>query len=256
MKKILSGIICIVVALCLCGCGENTSGSLPAEEMDKPMFTVPTTEPTAVEETTLATQQATEPVPEDPYAPIIDALLMGYTETEGIPGYPEMSYMYMHYDVSQIGYALEDLDGDGQAELLLSSMDAPFVFDAFTVQDGMPVHVFTSAERYSHQVCSDGYVQLFWSSSAATSGTDHFQFINGNLVLLERIAYDAWYAQESGLIDDLIQATEDNCYFISSTGNTEDYQPVSAEEAAEKAQEYMDMHPKMEIEYTPISHYE
>lgn len=193
----------------------------------------------------------TKPVPQDYYAPIIEALLND-PEDPGI----EMSYLYIHHpDVSQILYALVDLDGDGQKELLLSGQGSDYPFDCFTVRNGKAVNVFSSGERYPFFVYQNGYIMNHWSNSAFNSGTDYLRYQNGKLVLLERFAYDAWYAEEAGLISDMENATGDNCWFASKTEDTSGYENISYEEVERRQQEYDSKMHTLYIEYTPITEY-
>jgi hypothetical protein len=193
----------------------------------------------------------TKPVPKDPYGSIIEALLTDPSD----PGF-DMSYLYAYCsDVSKILYAMVDLDGNGQQELLLIGEGSDYPFDCFTVRNGKAVSVFTSGERYPCYVYQDGYVMQHWSGGAAISGTDYLRYQNGKLVLVERLTFDAQYAEESGIFSDMTEATGDNCWFTSNTTDTSGYQHIPYEEVDRRMREYAGKLQTLYPNYEPITAY-
>lgn len=63
-----------------------------------------------------------------------------------------------YYDYSQVGYAIEDVDGNGIPELLIGEIGewgggSGAFFDLYTLTDGQPVRVFASSERERYYLC-------------------------------------------------------------------------------------------------------
>ncbi len=172
------------------------------------------------------------------------------------PDLPNSSYMYRrHSKLSEIGYALIDLDNNGQQELIISSIDSTFVYDLYTISDGNTVHLFSSGERYAHTLYNNGYIELGWSSGAACSGHDFYRLTNGKLEFLQRITLDAFYAEEVGIIDELTDAGNDNTFFRSKSENEKDYVHISDAEALDLIDSYKNSAEELKIEYTPLSEY-
>ena len=169
---------------------------------------------------------------------------------------PDSSYMYRrHSDLSEIGYALIDLDGNGQDELIISSIDSTYVYDLYTISDGNTIHLFSSGERYTHSLYENGYIELGWSSGAACSGHDFYKLTDGNLEFLQRITLDVFYAEESGVIDELTDAGNDNTFFRSNSKNEKDYVHISDKEALDLIDSYKSSTEKLKIKYTPLTEY-
>lgn len=167
---------------------------------------------------------------------------------------PELSYLYRFYaSLSDIGFAVTDLDGNGQPELLLAGMDDDAVFDLYTLVDGQAVHLLDGGERYRYYVRKDGVVENQWSGSAAMSGNDFFAIREGQLVFLERVTYDAFHAEDIGLVEDAWEATPEDSYFRSYTMHNADYQHITPQEAEAIVKNYESKYPALEIRYTLLS---
>lgn len=235
MYKKLSLLLAIVLclSLALAGCGASRPGdSAPAN---------------------------TNPMPEA-YDQILQNLIKAYPWNDDdstiVPENPELSYMYRQKEnLSEVGYALVDLDQDGQAELLLGDFTTPFVFDVYTIVDGQIIHILDSGERYSYSPLENGYFKHVWSGGAALSGHDYFQLQDGKLVFLERLTMDADHALDIGLIKELTEATEDNTFFRSKTDQPEDYQLISFDEYLAAIDAWQAEHKPLTITYTPLSEY-
>ncbi len=230
--------IALCLSLTLCACGDS-----------RPKDTAP-------ENTTPA---ATTPMPEA-YDQILQNLINAYPWNDNdntvVPENPELSYMYRQKEnLSEVGYALVDLDQDGQAELLLGDITYSQLFDAYTLKDGQLVHLLDSGERYSYQPLENGYFELVWSGGAALSGHDYFRLENGKLVFIERLTLDADHALDIGLIKELTEATDANTFFRSKTDQPEDYQLISFDEYLAAIDAWQAQYKPLTIPYTPLSEY-
>lgn len=244
MYKKLSLLLAIVLSLSLAmaGCGAS-----------RPEDAAPKT--TAPADTT----PATTPMPEA-YDQILQNLINAYPwnddENTIVPENPELSYMYRHKEnLSEVGYALVDLDQDGQVELLLGDITYSQLFDVYTLKDGQLIHVLDSGDRYSYQPLEDGYFELSWSGGAALSGHDYFRLENGKLVFIERLTLDADHALDIGLIKELTEATDTNTFFRSKTDQPEDYQLISFDEYLAAIDAWQAQYKPLTIPYTPLSEY-
>ena len=235
LSLLLAIALCLSLALCACAASRPEDAA--------PVDTTP----------------ATILMPEA-YDQVLQNLINAYPWNDDdnivVPENPELSYMYRQKEnLSEVGYALVDLDQDGQAELLLGDDTFPFVFDIYTIVDGQLVHILDSGERYSYYPLEDGYFELSWSGGAALSGHDYFRLENGKLVFIERLTLDADHALDIGLIKDITQATEDNTCFRSNTDQPEDYQLISFDEYLAAIDAWQAQHKPLTIPYTPLSEY-
>ena len=235
LSLVLAIVLCLSMALCSC------SASHPEDA------------------TPAATTPATILMPEA-YDQILQNLINAYpwndSELDIVPENPELSYLYRYQtDLSQVGYALVDLDKDGQAELLLGDMTYSQLFDVCTLKDSQLVHVLDSGERYSYYPLENGYFELSWSGGAALSGHDYFRLENGKLVFMERLTLDADHALDIGLIKELTEANEDNTCFRSNTDQPDDYVLITFDELMAGIEAWKTEHKPLTIPYTPLSEY-
>ncbi|MBR3971948.1 MAG: hypothetical protein IKJ83_03585, partial [Ruminococcus sp.] len=188
---------------------------------------------------------------------IIDAYPWNHEDgSSAIPDFPHASYMYYrHGDLSEVGFALIDLDKNGVDELVISAVDGAFVYDVYTILDGDTVHLFSSGERYSHILYEEGFIELQWSGSAGHSGHDFIKLTDGRLEFMERITLDAYYAEESGVIEKLEDAGSDNCFFKSTSRNTKNYVHISDDEALELIDSHKNKTQKLNLVFAPFSTY-
>lgn len=243
MKKLLCVFLCTIVVFCLSACiyqGQSDTDTVNG-----------TSENTSTKEPTDLSMLHNE------YELILDNIVKAYPWNDDdmnmVPENPELSYMYRrNSELSEIGFALIDLDGNGQEELIISD-PSKFVYDLYTISNGKAVHLFDSGERYCYILRENGIVENSWSGSAATSGHDFYKLNDGKLDFVERITLDAYYALDAGLINDLSEANEDNCFFRSISENKEDYKAVSSDEAIKAIGNYQNANKELEIEYTFLS---
>ena len=237
----------LAVAMLLCAC-------LPTFGVPQQGEAMPPRNPETTEEAQL---QVTMP---QAYAKILDALAEAFPwndESEYVvEKYPEMSYLYRFYGgLSDVGYAVIDLDGNGQPELLLSSMQDGGIIDAYSIVDGKAVHLFDGGERYRYCVRAGGMIENQWSGSAAMSGYDFSLISGGEFILQERIVYDAFQAEAVGLVQDAWEAGVEDCWFRSKTVQPEDYQHISYQEAQNALDAYHTQYPQVKIQYKLLSDY-
>jgi len=187
---------------------------------------------------------------------IINAYPWNNDDINMIPENPELSYMYrQNSKLSEIGFALIDLDGNGQEELIISD-PSKFVYDLYTISNGKAVHLFDSGERYCYILRENGIVENTWSGSAVTNGHDFYKLNGEKLYFIERITLDAYHALNVGVIDDLSEANDYNCFFRSSSEDEKDYKSVTSDEAIKAIEHYQNANKPLTIEYTFLSEYQ
>ena len=244
MKKTLCILLCLTLIVSLSACIDNISSNDSVPDSNS---TTSNQKPTNL--STLPNE----------YATIINNIINAYPWNDDdmnmVPENPELSYMYRrNFELSEIGFDLIDLDGNGQEELIISD-PSKFVYDLYTISNGKPVHLFDSGERYCYILRENGIVENSWSGSAATSGHDFYKINGGKLVFIERITLDAYHALDAGLIDDLSEANDDNCFFRSNSEDEKDYKAVSSDEAIKAIENYQNTNKPLIIEYTLLSEY-
>ena len=244
MKKIISIVFCLLFVFGLSACSYNSQPDNDTVNSDRDE---------------IINQEINSPVLHSEYALIIDNIVKAHPWNDDdltmVPENPELSYMYRrNSELSEVGFALIDLDGNGQEELIISD-PSKFVYDLYTISNGKAVHLFDSGERYCYVLRENGIVENSWSSSAATSGHDFYKLNDGKLDFAERITLDAYHALDAGLINDLSEANEDNCFFRSNSEDEKDYKAVSSDEAIKAIENYQNANKELEIEYTFLSDY-
>lgn len=240
-KNILLALLCISVFLC--GCSDNGSSDSDSDI-----------------NSSVHSQQDGNIVLPCEYERILNDIVNAYPwdddEMELIPGHPELSYMYHgNSALSEIGFAVMDLDGNGQMELILSDVNKPFLYDLYTISDGEAVHLAASGERYCYYLRKNGYIEIQWSGSAVVTGHDFYTIHGGQLDFVERITLDAHHALDIGLIDDFSEASDDNCYFRSRSNQEKDYEWVSFHDAMDTIEAYRKANRQLTVEYTLLSQY-
>ena len=244
MKKTLCILLCLTLIISLSACVDNGSSNDSVPDSNS---TTSNQNPTTL-----------SALPYE-YDTIINNIINAYPWNDDdmnmVLENPELSYMYRrNSELSEVGFALIDLDGNGQEELIISD-PSKFVYDLYTISNGKAVHLFDSGERYCYVLRENGIVENSWSSSAVTSGHDFYKLNDGELVFIERITLDAYHALDAGVIDDLSQANDDNCFFRSESENEDDYKLVTSDEAIKAIEIYQNANKTLNIEYTLLSEY-
>ena len=236
MKKLILMLLALV--LCLCAC----AGEPAADETTQP------------QETTAATEAQELTVPEE-YGALLQALAEAFPATDTLTQYPELTHMYTgHTALTELGWAVADLDGDGSAELLIKSLESPFIYDAFTVKDGVLTDLFSSTENDSFRLYEEGYVEAQWSAGTAM-GTDYYRLENGEMKLFDRVVQDPQQAAALGLVEDAANADTTACWFRSETDQKDAYTSVTVAEAMGIQQSFKEDHFELYPVFTPLSDY-
>lgn len=197
---------CIVMAS---GCGadsgngKNEDGGMPETAAGAPDTVEGTREASREEETgSTETDSAEDAAGADnaagAYGGILD--MFYYKILGGWDGTEDVSYMfYWDYtsvkSLSDAGYALTDLDGDGVPELLVSTVEAAgegMIYDLYAIADGEVVHTATSGERYCYYLCEDNTIYYWGSSGASISSQVNYGLDpdTGLLYPKEAVAYN------------------------------------------------------------------
>lgn len=186
---------------------------------------------------------------------IINAYPWNDDETAVVPENPELSYMYRRNSaLSEIGFALIDLDNNGQKELVISDINKPYIYDLYTISDGEAIHLVDSGERYCYYLYENGYLENQWSGGVA-AGYDFYRLDGGNLDFVERITSDTQHAMDIGMIRDISEANDNDFYFRSESDQPADYKSVTSDEATKIMEDYRNANQPLIIEYTLLSDY-
>lgn len=188
MKKLSVLLLIFAMLLSLAACGSNPSAPTTAPE------TVPVTEaPTEPAQTEAPTE-----VPVVTAKPLYGEILDGYFDAL-LQGFGPQEYMDrgLNYlvgivgDVDKVGYAMDDVDGDGVSELMIGSVDEGLIYAMYTVKDGQETQVIDAMERSTYQLTSDGLILNRGSNSAASYGYNLYRLENGSLQFQDALVFDA-----------------------------------------------------------------
>lgn len=114
----------------------------------------------------------------------------------------DLSLLLLGKSADTVGYCLLDVDGDGSDELLVGACTGEaypdqMIFDLYTLDDGVPFHVFSGQERdryYLYQDEAAPNVYFFYnenSSSAFQSGYLSMHLDDEELDVDQAVLYDA-----------------------------------------------------------------
>jgi len=137
----------------------------------------------------------------------------------------EISYMIAFLEsADDLGYMLEDLDGNGQLELIVS--DGDIIFDLFTLTQEGSHRILTGGERNVYYLCEGNSIYNRGSNSAFSSQYN-FYLLNGTeLVTQKAILFDA--EVDSG----------ENWFVVETEQNTEKLFPLSEEASSDLIASY------------------
>ncbi len=123
-------------------------------------------------------------------------------------------------DLSDVGYKIEDIDGDGISELIIASKNSPFIYDLYTLVNETPKLLLSSWERCNVSYCGN-YFYRDGSDGAAYHGTERYVLKDGDMQLIDDI-----YTEPS---EEDYEVTN---YFYSKnpTYSTEDRETISEEQ--------------------------
>ena len=160
------------------------------------------------------------------YGPVLDAYRAHEQNGGGLVNWYGDEEGYVHVGLSGVthfGYFLWDLDNNGTPELILGALypdeeyaenswlnptgyDANLILDLFTLQNGSPVYITNSGDRYRYSMTTDGQIYFEGSGGAAYS-----------YLYLYRLNGAALELQDGLCID----GGEDKCYRVQ---DPEDWQ--------------------------------
>ena len=105
---------------------------------------------------------------------------------------------------SAVGYALEDLDGNGIRELIIAGMGTSDfsernIYDLYTLENGVPVPVATSFARMRYYLQSDNSIRYEGSSGAAYTNIVRSRLNGSSLETIEMIFTTEQTAQDGSL---------------------------------------------------------
>lgn len=187
MKKYIAWIMILVMSISLAACGANQEA--PAET-SAPTETTEVIETTQEPETTEVPTVMAKPLYGEILDSYFDALLQGFTPQQYID--EGLNYLVGNIgDVTKVGYSLEDLDGDGNTELLIGAVGEPYIYAMYTVKDDVETQVIDAGERNTYRLGTDGVFLNNASNSAAQSGIFLYTFENGQLLLQDGLVTDA-----------------------------------------------------------------
>lgn len=188
MKKLSVLLLIFAMLLSLAACGSNSSAPTTAPE------TVPVTEaPTEPAQTEAPTE-----VPVVTAKPLYGEILDGYFDAL-LQGFGPQEYMDrgLNYlvgmvgDVDKVGYAMDDVDGDGVSELMIGSVDEGLIYAMYTVKDGQETQIIDAMERSTYQLTSDGLILNRGTNGAASYGYNLYRLENGSLQFQDALVFDA-----------------------------------------------------------------
>lgn len=160
----------------------------------------------------------TEPAPTYAPATSYDQILDMYRESilckwsnmdgEGYyePADPDsVCYMLPHFHgddtLEDVGYALQDLNGDGQQELLISRKEyanSGMLYQVYTIVDGKVVIVLSAGERDRFNLAEDGTFLNNGSGSAVTVNFINYRLTgDGKLQICTGVLYDEYEDREN-----------------------------------------------------------
>lgn len=137
---------------------------------------------------------------------------------------------------SQLSAARMDLDGNGVPELLIT--DGNVIYDLYTYVEGKTEHVITGGERNAYFLTAEHEIVNVGSNGAASTIHSFYIYSMGNLIVVERVFFDA-------------NQDPENPWFKGYAEAVEDADPISEEEA----NTIIDSYPTVEIPCTPITEY-
>jgi hypothetical protein len=226
MRKML---LLLVLCLLLAGCKD----AKPAETV------LPTVPETEVTETTEGIKEA------DPYAPVLEIYRQALTEQwhQGQCMEAGISLLTAYCmegasPLQNLCYALYDLDGDGDEELLIApTFNDGFVdnmaFDGYDLVDGQPRQLFCGSERNRYYLCygEDGtcWVANEGSGGAGHSGWFYYLYDGKGLAIQHSVVFDS-----DSLVDSPWFVGADDSWDISSMTNVPEAEARNVIDSYEK----------------------
>lgn len=102
----------------------------------------------------------------------------GWEDTNDPDSVSYLFYHYTMYSLNEVGYALIDLNGDGQSELLVAPFDeaeSGMFYELYTLSDGEIIHLISAGERDRYYLAVDYSINKEGSGGALNSSTDNLR---------------------------------------------------------------------------------
>lgn len=193
----------------------------------------------------------------DVYKEQLNLIYQALTEQWSVDQYfdNDMSHLIAnHYEgdaLTNVGYALLDLDGDSKDELIISAVDANYaggmLYDVYSAPNGEVIHVLCGHERnryYLQDMEDEGYgIANEASDSAFRSAWYYYSLVEGKLELTQGIIVN-------------VEADAENPWFITYdedwdvSNDTHDVDGMAESIVETYAKSYI------ALDYTPFSEYD
>ena len=188
MKKFVALICALTLVLSVSACSKSGNETTQASEAATETTAAPVeTLPTPSEEIPVVTAK---PLYGDLLDNYFDALLQGLEPMD----YEDRGLNYLPgivKDINEVGYCLQDMDGDGSTELLIGSVSDNLIFAMYTMKDDEEVQLINAGERNTYQLTSDGVFLNRGSNGAASYGYNLYAFQDGEMQFQDALVYDA-----------------------------------------------------------------
>lgn len=138
--------------------------------------------------------------------------------------------------VNTIGHCLQDLDGDGEEELIIT--DGSILYGVYTLENGKAKPIMLSGERYHYYLCEDGYLYSEGSGGAAVT---YYEFI--------RLEEKRMFTAESLMTNYDLDPEEP--WFRLSTGTDDTVTPITEEEFNQALSAHGGI--RKDLPFTPLS---
>lgn len=231
-KKSWGGVFSAVAALLVLAvaCGLFL-GQMKAGSYDPPSYAAPTETPSTEETETAPGISGLPPAYQDVIRTYQSAIEEDWNMEQCSTAQISILASYVE-SLDDLGYALKDLDGDGEEELLITDGSEIYSIHAL-FQDSTQI-CLSGMERLHYYLCADNIIALEGSGSAATAYCEYYQYGGLGGILwksIEKIVYDA-------------QRDPENPWFLGDEGK-----PITEEEANERIAAY----PHRYISHKPLS---
>ena len=186
MKRFAALVCALTLVLSLAACSKAEEPTA-APETQSPETTQETTAPETTGEAPVVTAKPLYSEILDNY---FDALLQGLEPND----YMDRGLNYLPgivKDINEVGYCLEDLDGDGSSELMIGSVSDNLIYAMYTMKNDEEVQLIDAGERNSFQLTSDGLFLNRGSNGAASNGYNLYTFQDGELKFQDALVFDA-----------------------------------------------------------------
>lgn len=126
-----------------------------------------------------------------------DSLLTNYRSVVQGQDAGQFGFSYLCNLDRNLGYCMQDIDGNGVYELLIGSLYGDgMIFEAYTLVNGTPVSVFQSAERDRYYLSTQASFYRHGSSGAANSEDTLYSYSGTALTPVECVWSDDTYSME------------------------------------------------------------